>query len=158
YVYISHGHHDHFHPPTLRQLGSAIKLLVPSGSGLAEAGRALGLEAIETGDEQEMSLGSGVNCRVIKTHSGDSLMTLTDGTETCINANDALHPYPAELQNRFASILKRYHSRIDYLFCGYGIASHFPNCYVLPGKDPVGSAVRRQQHFNRSWAHIVHAV
>ncbi len=158
YVYISHGHHDHFHPPTLRQIDAAAKILVPSDSGLAEAARGLGFEAVEVGDEEELPLGNGVRCRIIKTHAGDSLMTVTDGAETCVNANDALHSCSVEVQDRFAGLLRRYHPRIDYLFCGYGIASHFPNCYVMPGKDPVRSAIRRQQHFNRSWAHIVHAV
>jgi hypothetical protein len=99
-----------------------------------------------------------VRGRIIKTHAGDSLITVTDGRETCVNANDALHACPVELQDRFAGLLRRYHPRIDYFFCGYGVASHFPNCYVIPGKDRERSAARRQQHFNRSWAHLVHAL
>jgi hypothetical protein len=42
------------------------------------------------------------------------------------------------------------------VFCGYGTASHFPNCYVIPGKNPAATAAMRQAYFNRAWAKIVH--
>jgi len=34
YVYVSHGHHDHFHPPTLKLFRGA-KVLVAKGSELS---------------------------------------------------------------------------------------------------------------------------
>jgi hypothetical protein len=51
--------------------------------------------------------------------------------------------------------LKQRYPAIDYAFCGYGMASHFPNCYLVPGKDRVKSAVARQHHFNMCWARII---
>ena len=41
------------------------------------------------------------------------------------------------------------------MFCGYGTASHFPNCNVLPGKDRAANAAMRQAYFNRAWARII---
>src|SRR5215813_277193 len=46
YVYVSHGHHDHFHPPTLK-LFRGSKILVAAGSELAQGIRGLGFEIIE---------------------------------------------------------------------------------------------------------------
>lgn len=37
----------------------------------------------------------------------------------------------------------------------YGVASHFPNCYVIPGKDREATASRRQRYFNRQWARLI---
>src|SRR5262249_36305345 len=41
------------------------------------------------------------------------------------------------------------------VFCGYGVASHFPNCYDIPGMNRKATATRRQQYFNRQWRRIV---
>jgi hypothetical protein len=82
-------------------------------------------------------------------------MTLDDGAETCVNLNDALHSAPSSVQRDFVARLKSLHRRIDYVFCGYGVASHFPNCYVIPGKDNAATAARRQRYFNREWARLI---
>jgi len=83
-------------------------------------------------------------------------MAIFDGTETCLNVNDALHASSAVVRNRFIALLKILYPRVDYVFCEYGTASHLPNCYVIPGKDRVRTAVMRQSYFNRAWAKIVH--
>jgi hypothetical protein len=58
------------------------------------------------------------------------------------------------VQEHFIKLLKSFYPKIDYLFCGYGVASHFPNCYVIPGKDATRTAAQRQAYFNRRWVHI----
>jgi hypothetical protein len=156
YVYISHGHHDHFHPGTLRMLGTGPRILVSARTDLAPSLRGLGYQVIEVADDQALQLGaSGVTCRIMETYGGDTLMTVSDGNEVCINLNDALHAAPAVIQREFVERLKTLHPRIDYLFCGYGVASHFPNCYVIPAKDRSATAARRQGYFNRQWAALV---
>jgi hypothetical protein len=101
-------------------------------------------------------LGEGVLCRIVPTLGGDSFMTLTDGNEATVNLNDALHALPKYARRRFIRMIRGYHPSIDYVFCGYGVASHFPNCYVLQGKDRDASAQKRQLFFNEAWADIVH--
>lgn|SRR6266436_576637 len=54
YVYVSHGHHDHFHPPTLRLFGDA-KILVAAGSELTAALRNLGFDVVEGDTEAKRS-------------------------------------------------------------------------------------------------------
>lgn len=156
YIYVSHGHHDHLHPGTLRTLSKHAKVLVSAKTELASSIRELGFDVIEMNDGQIVTLGSlGVSCCIMNTHGGDTLMTISDGTEVCVNLNDALHSAPDAVQRDFIERLKAIHSRIDYAFCGYGGASHFPNCYVIPGKNREATAARRQQHFNRQWARII---
>jgi hypothetical protein len=156
YVYISHGHHDHFHPTTLKTLSRDVTVLVPKGVGLADPVRDLGFRTVELTDEDEHELGAGVTGRIVRTDGDDSLMVVSDGTETCLNVNDALHSSPRSVQLQFARMLRSRYPRIDYVFCGYGVASHFPNCYVIPGKDRERSAANRQRHFNQAWANVVH--
>ena len=94
----------------------------------------------------------------MRTHGDDTLMALSHGGETCVNLNDSLHSAPPEVQDRFIALLRELYPRIDYVFCGYGVASHFPNCYSVPGKDRELSGARRQLYFNRQWARIVHGL
>ena len=156
YIYLSHGHHDHLHPGTLGTLNKKAKVLVAEKTGLAPFVRSLGYEAIALGEDEAFRLGNGaMHCRILETHGGDTLMTLDDGNEVCLNLNDALHSAPRETQRRFVQRLRSMHPRIDYVFCGYGVASHFPNCYVIPGKNRELTAARRQEHFNRQWARLI---
>jgi hypothetical protein len=156
YVYISHGHHDHFHPGTLGSFAKETAFLVARDIDLASSIRDLGFQVIEVDAEQELTLpGSSVTCRIMPTHGDDTLMAVYDGCEVCVNLNDALHSAPREIQDHFVARLKSVYPRIDYLFCGYGVASHFPNCYVIPGKNREATAARRQRYFNRQWARLV---
>ncbi len=154
YVYISHGHHDHFHPGTLKKFADS-KIIVSSEIGLAEDIRKLGYDVTEVHPDQVLALNEDVNCYILPTHGDDTLMVIQDGEEVCVNANDALHAAPIELQDKFIAWLNEKFDVIDYLFCGYGVASHFPNCYSIPGKDDVKTAASRQHHFNTIWARIV---
>ena len=159
YIYISHGHHDHLHPGTLRAFAPSATILVSAHTGLTRSLQELGFEVIEVGENEAVKLGdSGVECRILPTHGDDTLMTLTDGSSVCVNINDALHSAPDDVQARFIERLGNLHPQIDYLFCGYGVASHFPNCYVIPGKDHEQTALKRQQYFNRKWAMLMHGL
>jgi hypothetical protein len=85
-------------------------------------------------------------------------MVVDDGKETCINLNDALHAAPENVQKSMAQYLLDRYGRADYVFCGYGTASHFPNCYQIPGKDDHATARRRQAYFNKNWAAIINSL
>lgn len=154
YIYISHGHHDHFHPGTLKTLSRDAKVLISKNIDIGDPIRELGFEVVAIGDDEEYSLPAGIKCRIIETYGGDTLFAVSDGNSVCLNLNDALHAAPDGVQEHFIGLLQSLYSRIDYLFCGYGVASHFPNCYRIPGKNPAATAARRQAYFNRRWAQI----
>jgi beta-lactamase family protein len=155
YIFISHGHEDHFHPGTLRTLDRSARMLLAKGSSFAPQAKALGFEIIEVAPTVPAEIGPGLFCRIIPTYGGDNLMTLTDGRETLVNLNDSVHALPRFAARRFTRLVRRYHPVIDYVFCGHGLASHFPNCFVIPGKDRFATARKRQEFFNQSWSHIV---
>jgi hypothetical protein len=155
YIYISHGHHDHLHAGTLRLLDKTAKVLVSRSIGISSTIRSLGFDVVEIDDTDETILGNEVKCRILRTHGGDTLMTVSDGDEVCINLNDALHSAPQDVQTLFIRLLKSWYPQIDYVFCGYGVASHFPNCYEIPGKDRRLTALKRQLHFSQQWARVI---
>lgn len=155
YIYISHGHHDHLHPATLRTLNKDAKVLVSKNIDIADSICELGFETILIDDNEEYALSPNVKCRLIETHNQDTLFAVSDDSSVCINLNDALHAAPSEIQKHFFAILKSFYPKIDYLFCGYGVASHFPNCYHIPHKDSIATAINRQAYFNRCWVDIV---
>src|SRR6185295_7876648 len=76
----------------------------------------------------------------------DSLSVLRTSDEVLVNANDALHCYDDGCIDfycrRIQSLVEN--RPIDYLFCGFGGASYFPNCLRHPEKDDHGVAVARE--------------
>ena len=156
YIYISHGHHDHLHTGTLSTLPKTAMVLVSSALDLATSIRALGFEVIEVSPDRPTPLGNGgLQARIMPTYGDDTLLALSDGQQVCLNLNDALHSAPATVQDAFIQQLTALYPTIDYAFCGYGVASHFPNCYRVPGKDAAASAAKRQAYFNRQWVRIM---
>lgn len=155
YIYVSHGHSDHLHPGTLARFDRNTKILVAKDLDIGPWLTKMGFPVLELPDGESVELGSGVRATIRPTINNDSLLVISDGKETCVNLNDALHATPAVVQDKFIAWLKERHTSIDYLFCGYGTASHFPNCYRIPGKDYAKTAAQRQHHFNSVWARIV---
>src|SRR5579872_3175535 len=81
YIYISHGHSDHFHRGTLRRFPKGTKMLVSAELDLAPALREMDFDVIEVGREEERELGQNVHVRIIPTYGGDTLMALSDRKE-----------------------------------------------------------------------------
>lgn len=157
FIYISHGHSDHLHHATLRRLPKTAKVLVSDALDIAGPIAELGFDVIPLSAKAPVEIAPGVTIEITPTMGGDTYMVIDDGDEICFNFNDAVHATPDDYQERcIADLLSRYRAP-DYLFCGYGTASHFPNCYIVPSMDATATAVKRQAYFNRVWAHIAAA-
>ena len=63
YIYISHGHHDHFHPGTLRSLPKTSVVLVSAALNLGDLIRELGFDVIEFRGDEEVAIGPDKNVR-----------------------------------------------------------------------------------------------
>lgn len=159
FVYLSHGHHDHLHPGTLATLSGRPTLLVAKSLGLAAGLREMvDFPVREIGEDETVELGDGITAGIWPTYGGDSLMWISDGDQVLVNANDALHSAPRDVQDVFVKRLKERFPRVDYFFCGFATASHFPNCYEVPGVDRVATARRRQHYFNEQWLSLAEAL
>lgn len=155
FIYISHGHSDHLHAGTLRRLPKSAKVIVSSASDLAAPIAQMGFEVSTLAPMERREIAPGVRVEITPTCGDDTLMAVDDGDEVCLNLNDALHAAPHAVRRDMTRYLIERYGKPDYVFCGYGTASHFPNCYQVPGKDKVASAIKRQHHFNRAWTSVI---
>ena len=163
-IYISHAHEDHLHAGTLREL---LKLtpdaqaIIPLryDTSMRDYLRRIGFKRI-----REVPSGAPFTLRkdrsamrlTVMTHMDDSLLAVEANGSVLINANDALHASRRDLIDEYCRILRRRFPRIDYLFCAYGGASYFPNCFHVPGKDDRAVANAREAFFLRNFALIAH--
>ena len=161
-VYISHSHEDHLHAPTLRELlqqAPDVLALIPlrADTQMRDYLRRIGFRRI-----REIASGSSLTLRrgrqrmrlTLYTHVDDSLMGIEAGGEVLLNLNDALHSSRRELIVEYCRVLRRRFPSIDYLFCGFGGASYFPNCVHVPGKDDVAVARARERFFLQNFLQI----
>jgi hypothetical protein len=157
FVYLSHGHEDHLHAPTLARLRRGATLLVPAflTDELAGYARSLGfagVRALRHGERVRLGRGVSATCLV---NGPDSMLALEEGDEVLVDANDALHAAPAALADHFCDVLRRRWPRIDAFFLGFGGASWFPNCIRLPGKDDRRAAADREALLADNFARVV---
>jgi beta-lactamase family protein len=150
-VYISHSHEDHLHAPTLRAFLAStpdVEAIIPLryDTGMREYLERIGFKRI-----RELASGTPYRLRSMRltlfTHVDDSLLAVEAGGETALNLNDALHSSRRELILEYCRVLRRRFPKIDYLFCGFGGASYFPNCVHVPGKDDLAVARARELYF-----------
>jgi hypothetical protein len=161
-VYISHAHEDHLHPGTLKdflQRAPNVEAIIPRryDTQMRDYLRRLGFKRIrEVQSGQPFTLRKGTDTArlTVMTHMDDSLLAVEAGGQTLINANDALHSSRRELIVEYCRILRRRFPSLDYLFCGFGGASYFPNCIHVPGKDDRQIARAREQFFLHNFALI----
>jgi hypothetical protein len=161
-VYISHSHEDHLHAPTLRELLSvapeaeAIIPLRPDTS-MRDYVRRIGFRRIRevAGGTPVVLRKRGTSMRLtLLTHVDDSLLAVEAGDEVLVNLNDALHSSRREMIVEYCRILRGRFRRVDYLFCGFGGASYFPNCMHVSGKDDVSVARARERWFLQNFGLI----
>jgi hypothetical protein len=161
-VYISHSHEDHLHAPTLHELLQ----VVPNAEGIIPLRpdtqmrdylRRIGFRRIrEVASGTPFTLRKGrTSMRLtLLTHVDDSLLAVETGGETLLNLNDALHSSRREMILEYCRILRGRFPNVDYLFCGFGGASYFPNCVHLAGKDDAAVARARERWFLQNFGLI----
>jgi hypothetical protein len=159
-LYLSHGHEDHMHAPTLARLDKRPLVTMPRwyDSGNADMVRELGfrrVEEIPSGGSFTLRMGGHSLQLTVLTYLGDSILVVDDGHQVVVNANDALHCSRDEVIDEYCRILVSRFPRIDDLFCGFGGASYFPNCFRVPGKDDQAVAERREAMFLQKFARVV---
>lgn len=157
-VYISHSHEDHLHAPTLKALlerAPDVQALIPlrHDTGMRDYLRRIGFRRI-----RELASGSPVTLRgarlTLFTHLDDSLLAVQAGGQTLLNLNDALHSSRHDLIAEYCRVLRGRFPSVDYVFCGFGGASYFPNCVHVPGKDDLAVARARELYFLHNFGFI----
>jgi hypothetical protein len=159
-VYISHGHEDHLHRETLNEVLRAapnVMAVIPQryDTSMRDYLRRIGFQHIREvpgGTQIDVRRGPDSARLRVFTHMDDSMLSIESGGQVLLNANDALHASRRELIEEYCRVLRWRLPRIDYLFCGFGGASYFPNCIHVPGKDDAAVARDREVFFLRNFA------
>jgi hypothetical protein len=161
-VYLSHAHEDHLHRGTLVELlrqAPDVLALIPGryDTSMRDYLRRIGFRRIrELQSDTWLTLRKGPDTARLHllTHLDDSLLSIAAGGQVVLNANDALHAARRDVLDEYCRVLRRRLPRLDYLFCGFGGASYFPNCIHAPGKDDRAVARAREQFFLENFARI----
>lgn len=156
-LFISHGHEDHLNEGTLHTLPKSAKVFYPYSffGGAKEYIESLGFGDVKecvTFKTYQVSPKTAVTF-VINSH--DSLMIIESGGEVLINANDALHSSPEKVIDYYLEEISARWKKVDYLFCGFGGASYFPNSMHLKGKDDWETSLVREQLFAHNFCRVV---
>lgn len=159
-ILISHGHEDHLHEATLKNLPKEKRVFYPYSffGGAKEYVESLGFEDVKecvTFKKYKISDETDVTF-IINSH--DSLMVIESGGEVLINVNDALHTSPEKIIDFYIEQIKECWQKIDYVFCGFGGASYFPNAMHLAGKDDYAIAIAREQLFAHNFCRVVNGL
>jgi hypothetical protein len=158
YVYLSHGHEDHLHVDTLRQLRAGATALVPEflhGSIAPFLRDELGFsQVIELKHGKTVTLRRGLKatCYVNLT---DSILVLEDGDRVLVNANDALHASSPAVIDYLCRVIRSRHPTVDTLYLGFSGASWFPNCLRVAGKHDRSIARAREELFCDNFLRVV---
>lgn len=156
-IFISHGHEDHLNEKTLRTLPKNAKVFYPYSffGGAKEYIESIGFTDVKecvTFKKYQVSEKTAVTF-IINSH--DSLMVIESGGKVLINVNDALHSSPEKVIDFYLEEIMAKWGKIDYVFCGFGGASYFPNAMHLAGKDDYEISLVRDQLFAHNFCRIV---
>ncbi|HJX84554.1 MAG TPA: MBL fold metallo-hydrolase, partial [Candidatus Angelobacter sp.] len=164
YIHYSHGHEDHLHQPSFHLLPKTATVLLTRQwfAGNVEWLQSEGFRTVREITSGKWTRLTGPTGRdtlecVNLVNRSDSLSIMTTEKEVLVNVNDALHCYDADCIDYYCGrIQKLLHGRsIDYLFCGFGGASYFPNCLRHAAKDDRHVAMARERHLAQGFARVV---
>jgi len=125
-IYITHGHFDHFHYPSLRKFDRSTKIVI--ARFVTDKMRA-GLESIgftnivEVPHATPYKLAGGMTLYSYQHGFDDSAVVIEGGGATILNLNDS-HVTGLALRQ-----IMRQHPRIDFLFRSHAPAQGYPICY-----------------------------
>jgi len=159
-VLFSHGHEDHFHPPTVEKLPKSARVFYPYMwyGGIKPYLNELGLRDVTEAPTDKTIQVTPDTAVTYVVNNLDSIMVIESNGKVLVNANDALHSYPPRIVDVFVQHVRERWPRIDTVFCGFGGASYFPNTIHCPGKNDLEIAEAREQMFVHAFCRIVHAL
>lgn len=155
-IFVSHGHEDHLHEATMRLLPKTAKVFYPYAffGGAKEYIEGLGFESVTEAVTLRKYKVSAKTAVTFIVNGHDSIMVIESGGEILVNANDALHSSPEKVIDFYVDLIRERWRQVDYLFCGFGGASHFPNTIHFEGKDDWERGVIREQLFAHNFCRI----
>jgi len=159
-VLLSHGHEDHFHPPTVEKLPKSARVFYPYAwyGGIKPYLNELGFRDVTEAPTDKTIRVTPETAVTYVVNNLDSIIVIESNGQVFVNVNDALHSHPPRIVDVFVQHVRERWPRIDTVFCGFGGASYFPNTIHCPGKNDLEIADAREQMFVHAFCRIVHAL
>ncbi len=159
-ILISHGHEDHLHEDSLRLMRKDAAVYYPYSffGGAKEYIEIIGFKNVREAVTLKKYRISPKTSVTFIVNSHDSLMVIESGGKALVNINDALHSYPVKVIDHYLAVIKERWETVDYVFCGFGGSSYFPNTMHLAEKDDVQIGFAREQLFAHNFCHIVQSL
>jgi UDP-MurNAc hydroxylase len=139
-IYLTHGHFDHFHYPSLRKFDRSVKILVARflSDRMKTGLQSLGFENIvELPHGVSHALGGGLKICSYQHGFDDSALVVEGDGVQMLNLNDS-HVTGLALRQ----ILKR-HGQFDFLLRSHAPAQGYPFCYEA--EDPAELGFHRRE-------------
>ena len=160
FVFYSHGHEDHLHGESLKEINTKAILHYPYSwyGGTKDFFHELGFQNVkEVLNEKTLEFGEKMRVTYLSNNL-DNVMVIELGDEVIININDALPSASSEMIAYFIKRIKAGWKKIDYLFSSYGGASYFPNTVRSANKKDKEIAETRELFFVNNFCKIVSAL
>jgi hypothetical protein len=146
WIYITHEHPDHLHPPSLRQLGKGAEILLPDFLSLkmAEYLEEQGWKTRRLPARRWVDLQPGLSVMALPTWNNDSILLVTTPDALIVNMNDAK---PGRRVMEQVGALRQALGKRCILLRSYSPAGPANSYFrqgkrILPGKDGFLSAVQ----------------
>jgi hypothetical protein len=156
-VFLSHGHEDHLHVPTLRLLRRDALVVLPRlrDPGLHDFVRSLGFRRVlELGHGQRREVVPGLIATAYALRE-DCVFVLEGGGRTLVAANDALQSAPGPVVDDLCATVRARHERIDMVTALCGSSSWLAHGIQITDDVAVDLAAAAQAAIDR-FAAVAH--
>lgn len=157
HVVITHGHEDHCHFPTLKELNKDSLVYLPYTwlDGTKDSLFKIGFKSVyELDSFKTVSIGKHLKLTFI-VNGLDSIYILEYKGKVYVNLNDAFNATHLNFLKLFVRKLKKKWPQIDYLMCGVGGAGYFPNAIHSELKNDIEIGKLREQFLMKLFCEFV---
>jgi len=146
FIFVSHGHEDHLHVPTLRTMRKEAVALVPqlADTSLRDVFATLGFtRVVELRHGEKRRLAPALDVTLYRVHDDSILVVEADG-RTLVNVNDALNMAPRHVIDHVCGLIRARHPHLDIALVGYGAPDWLPACIRLEDGVKADMTAREQ--------------
>lgn len=155
-IIISHGHEDHLHSETLKDMPKSARLFFPFQwrAGIKSFLNHMGFDKITEAISFNTYSVNDVKITYIG-FSLESVVVIEYKDEVLVNINDALNSNHENAVNFILDEIQKRWPKITYLLSGWSGASYFPNQIRYAGKNDIEIGKLREQYFANNFCRFV---
>jgi hypothetical protein len=156
-VLISHGHEDHFHSRSLKQIKKNSHIFFPFQwrAGVKGFLKHLGFEAVTEALSFRTYRFRNIKITYLG-YSMESVIVIESEGQVIVNINDALNSNHKTAVDFLLKRIRKKWPQVDILLSGWSGAGYFPNKVKYKDKDDMEVARIREQYFADNFCKFTH--